>query len=347
MSYLILDNKNKITKEEDIKEGVQYTLVDEYDFYKNNLDRVFTKDNYAIYRDINNKLKIDEEDADKVYLVIDTDEKAKFEVLKANNSDNIYEFLVDCSILGIFDVKNKLLTDKYREYSCNFHSDIQLDICDKDVTIIGKWFGADNSDTADEKFGLFSLKTFETTVEPMYDNIVKIGENFVVINKGKHGIINKAGEEVIKIEYDYIGWDKYLGYLFIKGDEVELYSNTLQKIDLSDKTIKDYYEKAIQDTNNNLKKGESKVDYLSLTTAESWYWTAGSELGIFNISEPFDNDDVEESYSFKYTGKEYSGDKFILKSKCTDTYMYVIEGNKAYKIDKKDIKDGPGDTSCF
>ena len=157
MSYLIIDSKDNIVKEEDIKENIEYKLVDEFDYYTSNLDKIFEKDNYVVYRDSKNKLKIDKEDPDKTYLVIDTNEKAKFEVFKANNSNNIYEFLVDCSVLGIIDVKNELLNDEYREYSCNFHSDIQLDICDSDVTIIGKMFGVADSDNAAEQFGLFSL----------------------------------------------------------------------------------------------------------------------------------------------------------------------------------------------
>ena len=347
MSYLIIDSKDNIVKEEDINENIEYKLVDEFDYYTSNLDKIFEKDNYVVYRDNKNKLKIDKEDPDKTYLVIDTYEKAKFEVFKANNSNNIYEFLVDCSVLGIIDVKNELLNDEYREYSCNFHSDIQLDICDSDVTIIGKMFGVADSDNAAEKFGLFSLRTFKTIIEPKYDNIIKNGEYYIVINKGKHGIIDKTGKEIVKLEYDYIGWDSYLGYLFIKGNEIELYNEKLEKIDLSEKTIKDYYEQALQNTNNNLKKGESKVESLFLKTAESWYWSAGSELGIFNINKPFDYDEDEESFSFKYEGIKYSGDKLILKSKCTDTFMYVIEDNKAYKIDEKDIKEGSDDTSCF
>jgi hypothetical protein len=171
-------------------------------------------------------------------------------------------------------------------------------------------------------------------------------EYFLVRSNDKYGLIDSKGKEILKIEYDYIGADKYLGILAIKGNDIEVYDEKLNSVDLTQNPIKTWYETALKDTNDADPK--NKVDSLTLAIPNSWYWTVASDLGIYDISKPFDYDSSENSYSYKYTGKEYTGEKLILRSICQNTnYLYVIEDNKAYKIDKKDLKEGTNGGACF
>ena len=106
------------------------------------------------------------------------------------------------------------------------------------------------------------------------------------------------------------------------------------------------YESALKDTNN--ANPADKVNSLTLTTPESWYWTVESAMGIYDISKPFDYDPNDDVYSLKYTGKDFTGEKLIIRSVCQNTnYLYVFEDNKAYKINDKDLEEGSSSDNCF
>lgn len=340
LTYIILDDKNSIIDADKIVINKKYSIVDEEEYFKKNVKSVFTKGNYTFYENIYS----DEDSKGFDYIIIDSKEHRKYDTYKFNDSDSLYIMLAGDSLTGIFDVNKKLINTDYSEYSCEFHSDIQTTPCSSEITMVAKSF-KDSNDEYYEKFGLFDLKNFKTIVEPKYDSMYNFTDYFLVKNNNKYGIIDSKGKEILKIEYDYIGADKYLGILAIKGNDIEVYDEKLNAIDLTQNPIKTLYESALKDTND--ADSKKKAESLTLAMPESWYWTLESDLGIYDINKPFDYDSSDGTYSLKYTGNKYSGKQLILRSVCTGPFMYVIEDNKAYKIDKKDLKEGYDEGTCF
>ena len=345
------------------------------DYYKSKLSKVFSYKNYDVYYD---KCVGTGKDRDFEFVrhnfglggcYDDSDEGSYFVFNNNTNSmsqatmsskylpeknnyvdSNIYFFLGfddDSSNeldRGIFDIKKQIINDEYDDYSCGFHSDESSSICDNSNTMIVRKYSNNGED-----FALLSLDDYSLILNQEYSSITEIGKNFLVKKNNKYGLYSSSGKSLLDVKYDYLGYNSFLGYIGIIGDSIEYYNTDLVKQDLSKINLENAYTSAY----NQYKKYIDSSDvneydkYLSMATAESYFWTEGSAMQIHNINEPFDLEGTE--FRYKYTGKKYSGKQLVINSHCTSRYIYVIQNNKAYKIDSSEIylPDSDNESFCF
>ncbi len=312
-----------------------------FDYCTKYFKKLFSKGDYTVYE--NPKVTeefVDTEDGGILYnkyYVVNTKTKDIFDTLpfKIDSEDegysnNYYLFLpyeddenVKDNTKGMFNIKNKQLISGYNDYSCQFHSDVSSYLCDNNETTM-----VSNYTENESTFGLISLKDFSIILKAEYSSMYEIGNYFLVSKNNKSGIYDKKGNKVLDVTYDYLGYSEYLGYIGIKGNDIEYYNTKLEKQDLSNTSLKDLYKTAYE-------KSKGEIEYLFLATADSYFWTVGTSMRIQNMNEPFDKSD--SNYRYKYTGSKYSGEHLVINSLCSENYIYVIEDNKAYKINKDEI----------
>lgn len=339
-------DENK-TSQKEMSEPEQMT----FDYCTKYFKKLFSKGNYAVYE--NPKVTeefVDTEDGGILYnkyYVVNTKTKDIFDTLpfKIDSEDegysnNYYLFLPyedDENVIdktrGMINIKNKQLISGYNDYSCQFHSDESYWLCGNNETTM-----ISNNNSNNSVFGLISLNDFSVILKAEYSSMNEIGNYFLVSKNNKSGIYDKKGNKVLDVTYDYLGYSEYLGYIGIKGNDIEYYNTKLEKQDLSNISLKDLYKTAYE-------KSKEKIDYLFLATADSYYWTVGTSMRIQNMNEPFDKSDSD--YRYKYTGSKYSGEHLVINSLCTENYIYVIEDNKAYKIDKNEIYEPEDEDGLF
>ena len=310
----------------------QNTDYEKYENTDNDLDSLWTK-----YYVVNNKTKTlfaaynftkeDESDAGSVDTI-------NYYFIAYEDDDNDEAPYVR----GMFSLNNEKVLVGFSDYSCQFHSDDREVVCNNvDATMVQEHA----SDTA--YFGLVSLKDYSYILNVEYESMYELGNNFMVGKKNKYGLYTNEGKKLLDVKYDYLGYNDYIGYVGIIGNNVELYNTKLEKQDLSNKSLKDVFKEAYSKFNQ---EKENDEDYLFMQGADSYYWTVGSSMRIHNISEPFDLNN-ENNYRYKYTGNKYEGEQLVINSHCTYNYIYVIQNNKAYKIDSKEIYKPQTDSDAF
>ena len=299
-----------------------------------NYEKLFSKDDYEVYKNNDNK--------NVEYYVVNNKIKKvttalKFYTKESDEKVDNYYYFTDYengdSIVGMLNIKDKILTSGLSDYSCEFHSDVSAYICENSDTIIVK----------DELYGIMSLKDFSIILKPEYDSIYEVGKYFLVSKNGKNGLVNSDGKYLLNIEYDYLGYNSYIGFIGIKGSEIFVYNEKIEKQNISNTSLLKLYNSAYKKYYN--ENSAAAEESLFLSIADSYFWTVGSKIQVHNLSKPFDQD--EDSYAYKYIGNEYNTDELVINSVCSKNYIYVIEDNKAYKIPDKDIKEGTNTNSCF
>ncbi len=328
----------------------------DYEVYNTNCSKVqndFCKDKY------DNKMG----NTDKYY-VYDTKKNKGYSAMSVDDYENgpskyIFNFITmdpdeGDDTIGIFDLRNKNIITGYEEYSCAFHSDATIEVCYKEETTIVR---------NNKKFGVVSLKDGSVIIDLLYDMMYEDDNfNFIVKKGDKFGVLSDTGKVLLNVEYDYIGYSSYFGYLAIKGDNIELYNNDMIKQTIDSNTLDNLYQTSLDKYNGELLKAYtdindySKPTHVNLANADSYYWSSGSVFVKQDVSAKFYDESTDEKsdYRFKYTGSKYSGEKLIIFSVyegCSgNPIMYVIDNNKAYKVDKKEIelpKDKEGNYRAF
>ena len=252
-----------------------------------------------------------------------------------NAKDYIYFFRdgSEPNDYGIVDVKNNKISSGYFDGSCRFHSDERAEPCDDrfELTIVRKII---NDKTA---FYLFSLDEIIPITNNNYSKMYFINKDRILVEKNnKNGIINSKGEEVVKLEYDFIGYNKYLGYLMFKGENIYLFDEELKSIDLNTNKFDDLYTTAY----NKDKAENNEHDFFPLTIADSFYWSSGIDVLKYNINDKYSLGN-EENY-IKYKGNKFTGEHIVLfdvgEACYSKPYIYVIENNKAYRVESNDVE---------
>ncbi len=336
----------------------------DYEVYKDNCGSGKGLETICKYSDKNKSRKYNS------YYALNTKTNTFFNTFSEDWStsyDKKYYFLLIDTSNGedynypLLNIKNKNVIDGYSELSCTFHSDIQFDVCKKSETIIGTNLAKGTNTYADStKYGLISLKDKSNILKVIYDYMSEDENgNFLVQKDNKMGLFSSTGTELLKLEYDYIGYNEYFGYITVTGEDLKVYDNNLKLRNVDEKSLGDTFTKILNAHNECV---QSKIDteavnYLSLSNPDSYLWSAGSIIIKHDINNPYyDNfvDKENDSYRFKYTGKTYTGEKLIIYSirgGCSGKpIMYVIEGSKAHKIDTKEIsikKDSEGNPAAF
>ena len=354
----ILDKKNEkykfrpvdsnVTNETEINFDVTYS--DCLYTYK----KVFSQGDYSVFLN-NNYDKTSNEDKEEhaekwtKYYVLNTKKKILYSTFKFDNdnSSEIDNYLFRDyenpeTNIGMFNLSTEKIIDGYDDYSCAFHSDTTTKKCDNtETTIISK------EDNEKIYFGLLSLKSYSPVLRAEFDYINEIDNNFLVSQNNKSGLISSTGEKKLDIKYDYLGYNKYLGYIAISGNNLEVYDTKLDKVDLNTTPLNELYETAY--TKYTAEEKENPDKYLFFANASSYYWSVGSAMQLHNLSEPFDaKEDNPTEYRYKYTGKKFKGEQLVINSLCNDKFIYVIQKNKATKIAAKEINT-PNDEEgyCF
>ena len=354
--------------------------LETFNNYKSSFTLLFKDGDYEIYKDncssdnsIDDICKYTSKDENKkydAYYGLNTKTNTFYNTIaesKNPNSNNYYK-LVNSNDenssdynLPLVNIKDKIVIDGYYNLSCSFHSDIQFDTCNKSDTILA--INADEKEGTygkSTKYGLVSLKDKSKILDINYDYVSEDENgNFLVEKYNKMGLYSSTGEVLLNLDYDYIGYNEYFGYITIKGEDVKIYDNNINLMNISEREFRNIYTKILNETNecNKTKENSEKVNNLYLTNPDSNLWSSGSILTIQDITDPYYDDDAEkeeDNYRFKYIGKSYTGDKIIIYSMFKGCYsqplMYVIDNNKAYKIDPKEIdikKDEDGNNAAF
>ncbi len=262
--------------------------------------------------------------------------------------------------LPILNLKEKIVIDGYTILSCDFHSDIQFNTCRKSNTIIVTNMVESSNAYDSDRYGLISLKDKTEILKPTYNHISEDNNgNFLVENDNKMGIYSSTGKELLKLEYDYIGYNEYLGYITIKGENIKVFDNNINAVEIDEKTLETAFV-SILDAKNECDQSmvdTEKKNYLYLTNPDSYLWGAGSLITKQDVSKPYYDsfvDEEENAYRFKYTGKTYTGEKLIIysynKGCAGKPLMYILDGTKAHKISTKEIsikKNEKGNMAAF
>lgn len=374
--YLLMDKDNKLdnlvnnTDEELDDEEFDDELVDEeYEDEESNntsieskvcyssYNKVFSSNGFTIYKNPNYKGEEDDGTMNSEYCLINDKTGATFVAYKFyRNSETSTSTKIDNYFFfgdadededrGIFNLSTKKLMSGLGDYSCEMHTDESAYDCEHSYTTIVAKYLKDDLRT----YGVISLSDY-STILPIEYNVITEDDNgnFLVSKNNKYGLYSSAGKELFKVEYDYLGFNEYLGYITIKGDVVEYYNTRLVKQSIQEDTLKNAYKTALE--NYNKKNKEEKLDYLELMMADSYNWSVGTNMKIHTMSEPFDKDS-DGLYRYKYKGKNITGEQLVIYSTCfggSDEFIYVINGNKATKITSKEL-DIPNDEDgnfCF
>jgi len=198
--------------------------------------------------------------------------------------------------------------------------------CNKDNKVID-----DNKDNKDNKDNIVdenkektvddNKETKKDIIEPKLDELLYLGSNKSVgrIN-GKVGLYSSEGKEILKPEYDYIGYinDGSIQivdfYVTIKGNEIKLYNKDMKE----QKDLGNY--SLISDSTNMI--GVYKLDN-------------NSRVSFYNV------DDINSNDYFNYKGSDYKGEYgFIVlypsredsTSKSREPLILVINNKKLSKL---------------
>ena len=341
---VVSDNKivNGYTK---ILKDKKYTIYNAMEYYKNNAKKVHTFGNYDYY------------ELDDNYVLVNTKDNSSHIASQSQNGKlvayNIFKDDDEEEYVGIFTKNHLDMLTGYDSYSCYMHTDSTFETCRvNEATIVQK----------NKNFGVISLTDFNTIIPVEYSFIFEIDNgNYLVEKNNKEGIISKTGEVLLDVSYDYVGFNKELGYIAIKGNNIEYYDTKLVKQELNDNTLSNLFDSKLKVINDNVKKIYTSEDFLfnsiNISNANSYNYTGGSIITKQNINEPYYDNNVEKknnNYRFKYTGSKYKGTQlmiFDVYDGCyKKPYIYVIDGTKVNIINSNEIsiqKDENGHTTSY
>lgn len=235
-----------------------------------------------------------------------TDDKNEYYASRLTEYDKDYLFFNNGKGIVITNLKNSTIKQtNYVGLSCDFFSDPQYSFC-LNNTMIGK---------IGNKYGVVSLITGEDILKGIYDEIAQDKNgNFLVNIDDKYGLYSYTGELLLDIKYDYLGYSDILGYLTILNEDFIVYDSEFKEIELS----------------TNIE------EEIRLTNSNSFFWSSGSIIAYHNISTSYKGE------WFKYNGNEYSGNQLLIYDIYAGCYrdpiIYILEGNKAYKLNSEDIQ---------
>lgn len=338
---------------------VTYSIVTNY------YEKVFAKDDFAVYLNTDYDLFKENEVTGEYarlwtkYYVVNKQTQtiySSYLITKADEKktegDNYYFIVYEDDnideapfVRGIFNVKNQKMLMGYSDYSCQFHSDDSINSCEN---VYATMVTSNAGDTANR--GIISLEDYSTIIKPEYFSIVEINDNFLVSTKNnKSGLFNNKGKKLLDVNYDYIGYNDYIGYIAIKGNDIELYNTKFEKQEVGNTTLKDLFTEAYAKYESEHKNDDDFKNYLFFEIADSYFWSIGSAMQIHNLNEPFDRNEDQTEYRYRYIGKKYKGEQLVINSLCTEKYIYVIQGTKAYKITRDEIfsKQSDDNSYCF
>lgn len=184
------------------------------------------------------------------------------------------------------------------------------------------------------KYGI--IKNEKTIIPISYEEIEynKANNLFVVQKNSKQGVLSINGEEILKIEYDYImcGTNKLTAK---KGENIEIYNKEGKKQDLKyDNTIETSNEDyvIIIDENNKFglinRKGntliDSKYEYLEYAFGKYFIATNNEKVGIIDI-------DDKTIIDFKYDIIQKIKDKNALQAIISNENTIDIYNNMMIK----------------
>lgn len=200
----------------------EYEIIDKFFLEENRYIKI-KKNGLIGYYDILGKHEIIPTEYDNIYNENRTcnvnDKNEKLFRLKKDNKT------------GFFTMESGLVIPLYS----------QVEIINDSIAIIGEGIIIDGDDNITEngKWGLFSIKYQKLLTELEYDWMSSAGENLITCNKGgvptklekcekgKFGVLDFNGKEIIPCNYQYIG-NFYNGYAQVKiNDEVSLLKNPL------------------------------------------------------------------------------------------------------------------------
>ena len=238
-------------------------------------------------------------------------------------SDFLYVIMSPVKVIGLMNTNTKRILVGYEDYSCSFHSDVSFMTCpDNKTTMISKY----NDVTKKNERGIISINSLRTIIEPTYEEISDLSDTdyFLVYKNGKNGLMNNKGKTVIDLKYDYLAYNKYLGFISVADNVIELLDDDLNKVN---KDIKSVFDEAIKKYNSDAIKNDLDQNKLFMIEANSYYWTVGSEMQYTDISKEIDKKDND--FRYIYTGNKYSGNQLIINSTCMNknSYIYVISNN--------------------
>lgn len=151
---------------------------------------------------------------------------------------------------------------------------------------------------------LISLKDGEKIVSG--DKITELPNGkFIVKKDNNEYVYNTRGNELLKS--NFIGYSEYLGYISINNSDFTLYDEEFKKIDLPN--IDDEIIISIND-NSSLIEGD-----------------------VINRV------DIKDNKYFSYDGQDYSGKKIVIVDPCKKENTYIIEDDKAIKLNNITYKD--------
>ena len=146
------------------------------------------------------------------------------------------------------------------------------------------------------------------------------GEKIRELPNGKF-IVKKDNNEIIYninlkefLKANYIGYSEQIGYITITNNEYNVYDEEFKKIDLPD-----INQETIILTNDN---------------------------NIFVEGDVIAKIDIKNNKYFKYDGDEVSGTKVVLVDPCREKNTYILENNKAIKLDNIVYKSEGGEYIC-
>jgi len=258
-------------------------------------------------------------------------------------SDNLYYFYLDNADLGgIINIKEEKIVIGYNEFSCTYHSDERAVPCVKDkLTIVGK----KTNDLS--KYGVLSLEDFSLKLKLDYDSIYYLNDRkqFIIEKDNNNELLDINYNNILESSYDYIGYSKYIGYITIKDDKLQIYDNNLIEVNLEENKIDTIYNKALK---NYKIEDEYAEKYLFILNSNSYFYNGGSFFmrmnfnNIYYFNKPDPNEINDEGKYIKYIGNKYNKEELIIYDQygaCNQNpQIYIINNNKTYKIPKEDFK---------
>ena len=326
--YLITNKEKKEVKKEidpnktiEIKSSkpIENVIETTYDGVITNTTLIDKVDNYSIYTSdiasyiVNDELKTIIETSKEKYLF--NIEKIENECSLLNISKCDYYTLKNIETNKIYFMNKKdnvMSINSYNGIGCS-NDDDNLYLCEDNTDSVIVYINEDKT-----KYGLLNIETGLNYIEPKYDEIEELGNNkFVVKINDKVGLYTKDNNEVLPINYDFIGVFKTNNdktYITIKNNEIKFYDE-------------------------NMKSKKLKVN--EETSIKGLMGTNSFFIGKVIKAN------IQSNNYFDYKGKDYKGEKYfiVLRVACgdyidneekyidtKDSVIYVIEKNKLIKL---------------
>lgn len=352
-AYGYLLNKSKIDN--------QQVVNNIYDEINENLDDDYEEDDDYDYEEDDDDYEEEEDDDDDndlngefykniggydIFIVkssIDYDENRyyvtigdnKENIIKADNNNDIFVLLDDCSHNRLFNFKENIMYDKYDEYNCEFNSDVSFSTCENSNTII-----VNKSKKNNYYSGLLNLENNKLLLECIYDEINELSNGRFIFKKDKKYGLFDLNNGIVLEDFDLLFYNNYFGYIALKNEKLLILDENLNDVNLEENTIFNLYLDSLNEYKDSLDKNDELYEeYIEssciLFNNSDKTWSSGAYLCYGDMNK------FEDDFSLEYLNDTYVGKQLFIYTGCYDEKTYIIDNNNLIKIKAKTSQ------SCF